>query len=148
MLSLSIMSDPLQLHGLWPNRLLCSWDFPGKNTGVDSHFLLQGIFPSQGWNPGLLDCRQIYYYLKHWGSHNLTFTFISIPKKGNARECSNYHTIALISHVSKVKLKILQASARPQNSIFLAYWLWRMQWQCHSLMSLPYFNSRWYSFIY
>ena len=36
-------------------------------------------------------------------------SFISIPKKGNAKECSNYHTIALISHASKVTLKILQA---------------------------------------
>ena len=36
-------------------------------------------------------------------------SFISIPKKGNAKECSNYHTIALISHASKVMLKILQA---------------------------------------
>ena len=36
-------------------------------------------------------------------------SFILIPKKGNARECSNYHTIALISHASKVMLKILQA---------------------------------------
>ena len=35
--------------------------------------------------------------------------FIPIPKKGNAKKCSNYHTIALISHVSKVMLKILQA---------------------------------------
>ena len=35
--------------------------------------------------------------------------FISIPKKGNAKECSNYHTIALISHASKVMLKTLQA---------------------------------------
>ena len=35
--------------------------------------------------------------------------FIPIPKKGNAKECSNYHTIALISHASKVMLKILQA---------------------------------------
>ena len=35
--------------------------------------------------------------------------FIPIPKKGNAKECSNYHTIALISHNSKVMLKILQA---------------------------------------
>ena len=34
--------------------------------------------------------------------------FIPIPKKGNAKECSNYHTIALISHASKVILKILQ----------------------------------------
>ena len=35
--------------------------------------------------------------------------FIPVPKKGNAKECSNYHTIALISHTSKVMLKILQA---------------------------------------
>ena len=35
--------------------------------------------------------------------------FIPIPKKGNTKECSNYHTIVLISHVSKVMLKILQA---------------------------------------
>ena len=35
--------------------------------------------------------------------------FISIPKKGNVKECSNYHTVALISHASKVMLKILQA---------------------------------------
>ena len=38
-----------------------------------------------------------------------TAVFIPIPKKGNAKECSNYRTIALISHVSKVMLKILQA---------------------------------------
>ena len=38
------------------------------------------------------------------------FSFIPIPKKGNPKECSNYHTIALISHASKVMLKILQAS--------------------------------------
>ena len=41
------------------------------------------------------------------------FSFIPIPKKGNAKECSNYHTISLISHANKVILKILQA--RPQQ---------------------------------
>ena len=42
---------------------------------------------------------------------SITFrsVFIPIPKKGNAKECSNYHTIAVISHASKVMLKILQA---------------------------------------
>ena len=59
MFSCSIMSDSLQPHGLYPARLLCSWDFPGKNTGVDSHFLLQGIFLTQWLNPHLL-------YLLHW----------------------------------------------------------------------------------
>ena len=37
-----------------PPRLLCSWDFPGKNTGMGCHFLLQGIFSIQGLNPHLL----------------------------------------------------------------------------------------------
>ena len=40
--------------GLQPIRLLCPWDFSGKNTGVCWHFLLQGIFPTQGLNPCLL----------------------------------------------------------------------------------------------
>ena len=40
----------LQPHGLQPTRLHCPWDFPGKNTGLSCHFLLQGIFPTQGSN--------------------------------------------------------------------------------------------------
>ena len=62
------MSDCLQPHGLQPLRLLRPWDFPGKSTGVDCHFLLHGIFPSQGLNPGLLHCRQTLYPLSHQGS--------------------------------------------------------------------------------
>ena len=53
-LSRSAVSDPLQPQGLEPARLLCPWNFPSKNTGADCHFLLQGIFPTQGLNPCLL----------------------------------------------------------------------------------------------
>ena len=53
MLSHSVVSDFLQPHGLQPTRSLCPWDFPGKNTRVGCHFLLQGIFPTQGLNPYL-----------------------------------------------------------------------------------------------
>ena len=52
-LSHSVMSNYLPSHGLWPTRLLCPWNFPGKNTGARCHFLLQGIFPTQGFNPHL-----------------------------------------------------------------------------------------------
>ena len=45
-----------------------SIEFPGKNTGVGCHFLLQGIFPAQGSNTGLLHCRHILYHLSHHGS--------------------------------------------------------------------------------
>ena len=48
------MSDSLQPHRLKPPRLLCPWNSPGKNTGESSHFLPQGIYPTQGLNPGLL----------------------------------------------------------------------------------------------
>ena len=55
---------------LWTvaHQALLSWDSPGKNTGVGCHFLLQGIFPTQGLNPGLLHCRQTLYHLSHQGS--------------------------------------------------------------------------------
>ena len=43
--------------------------FLGNSTGVDCHFLLQGIFPTKESNSGLLHCRQILYSLSHWGSH-------------------------------------------------------------------------------
>ena len=46
-------------HGLQPARLLCPRDFPGDNTGIGCHFLLQGIFPTQWSNPSLLHCRQM-----------------------------------------------------------------------------------------
>ena len=50
----SVVSDPLRPHRLWPARLICPWNSPGRNTEVGSHSLLQGIFLTQGSNPGLL----------------------------------------------------------------------------------------------
>ena len=50
------------LWTLGPARVLCSWDFPGKNAAVNFHSLLQGIFPTQGLNPHLLPGRRILYH--------------------------------------------------------------------------------------
>ena len=52
-------------HSLRPHRLYSPWNSPGQNTGVGSFSLLQGIFPTQGLNPGLLHCRQILYQLSY-----------------------------------------------------------------------------------
>ena len=60
----SVVSNSLQPYGLQPTRLLCPWDSPGKNTGVDCHALFQGIFPTKGSNLCLL-------YLLHWQSCSL-----------------------------------------------------------------------------
>ena len=54
------MSDSLWLYS--------SWNSPGQNIGVGSHFPLQGIFPTQEWNPGLRHCGQILYQLSYQGS--------------------------------------------------------------------------------
>ena len=62
------MPDSLQHHGLQPTRLLCSWDFRGKAIGVGCHFLPPGVFPTQGLNLGLLNHRQILYWLSYKGS--------------------------------------------------------------------------------
>ena len=64
----SVMFNSLQLHGLQPVRLLCPWNFSGKNTGVGCYSILHGIFPPQGSNPGLLHYRQILYSLIYQGS--------------------------------------------------------------------------------
>ena len=53
-------------------------------------------------------CQQI-WKTQQWPQDWKRSVFIPIPKKGNAKECSNYHTVELISHASKVMLKILQA---------------------------------------
>ena len=57
--SCSVVPSSLPPHGLQPTRLLCPWNSPGKNTGVGCHAVLQGIFLTQGSNPGLLYCKQI-----------------------------------------------------------------------------------------
>ena len=54
----------LWLRGLQPARLLCQWNFPGKNTKVDCHFLLQGAFLTHGLNPRLL-------HLQYWQADSL-----------------------------------------------------------------------------
>ena len=53
-------------------------------------------------------CQQI-WKAQQWPQDWKRSVFIPIPKKGNAKECSNYHTVVVISHASKVMLKILQA---------------------------------------
>ena len=62
----------LRPHGLWPARLLCSWNFPGKNTGVGCRFLLQWIFQTQGLNLHLL-C------LLHWQADSLPLHHLGNP---------------------------------------------------------------------
>ena len=73
----SVVSD-----SLWPHGLYSPWNSPGQNTGVGSRSLLQGMFPTQGSNPGLPHCRQMLYQL-------------------STREAHVYKGIAIISSTNK-----------------------------------------------
>ena len=63
----SVVSNSLRPQGLQPATLLHPWESPGKNTRVGCHFLLLGVFPTQGSNLGLPHCRQTLYCLSQQG---------------------------------------------------------------------------------
>ena len=104
-------------------RLYNPWNSPGQNTGVDSRSLLQGIFPTQGLNPGILHCRWILYQLSHQGSPRILEWVVYHFSSGSSlpRNRTGVHCIAggfftnwairevllnklLLSHFSRVRL--------------------------------------------
>ena len=66
-------SHSVMSNSLWPHGLYSSWNSPGQNTGVGSLSLFQGIFPTQGSNPGLPHCRQILFFFFF---HGINYLFI------------------------------------------------------------------------
>ena len=62
----SVTSDSLRPHRLQPTRLLCPWISQARTTGAGWQFLLQGIFPTQGWNLHLLSLLHFRQILYHW----------------------------------------------------------------------------------
>ena len=101
----SVMSDSLQTHGLYN-----PWNFPGQNTRVSSCSLLQGIFPTQGLNPGLLHCRWILYQLSQQASPRIL-------------ECVAY----LFS----------RGSSQPRNQTGVSEWIRASLWFIQSIPSVP-----------
>ena len=78
--SVADLSESLWPSGLWPARVLCPWDFPSKDTGVDYHFLLQRIFPTQGLNPDPLLGRWVLY---HWTTRGAQSLLEQPPNQAN-----------------------------------------------------------------
>ena len=83
MLSHSVVSQSVTLWIAAHQTPLCLWNFSGINTGVGFHFLLQGIFSTQGLNPGLLHCRQILYQLGRKGNPRTEY-MLAKKKKPNS----------------------------------------------------------------
>ena len=108
----SVVSDSLQPRGRRSARLVCPQNSPGKNTGVGCHFLLQGIFPTQGSNPGLPHCRQLDSTI--WATREAVYIYIYIHsvlnifeleqsaslslKRGTSQEISGNMTLAWVTY--------------------------------------------------
>ena len=82
--SCSVVSESLRPHGLYS-----PWNSPGHSTGMGSHSLLQGIFPTQGSNPGLPHCRQNLYQLNQQGSSNTSKVTFKIVQ-AMFQQCVNW----------------------------------------------------------
>ena len=89
--SWSAVPDALRLHGLHS-----PWNSPGKDTGVGSLSLLQGIFPTQGSNPCLLHCRQILYQVSHKGSPRI-LEWVAYPFSSRSSQPRNWTGVSCIA---------------------------------------------------
>ena len=107
---------------LWPHGLYSPWNSLGQNTGVGSLSLLQGIFPTQGLNPGLPHCRQILYQLNHKGSPDIFIHRLYI--QAVLGEQQNYLESTAICHIFPHPLIYLQPplpSASPTRGVRLLH---------------------------
>jgi len=123
----------------WATRLFRPWNFPGKNTGVGCHFLLQEIFPTQGSNPRLLcllHCRWILYPLNPMGSRVHSnpgyWNTFSSPKANRGVMLWNIKPRAVETKY-KAPAMINQSTARPQGLPLLpSYTYSSSQWSLSS----------------
>ena len=134
-----VVTYSLWPHGLWPTRLSCPWDSPSKDTGVSCHFLIQGIFQTQGLSPCLsclLHCRQILY---HWSTGEASYQFKSprwASKRGGfCSECS-FCFVLFLNKSKKLNDKHFDYISVSLSSFFLekkmttdsSILAWRIPW--------------------
>ena len=87
----SVVSDSSQAHELYR-----PWNFPGQNTGVGSCSLLQGVFPTQGSNPGLPYCGWILYQLSHKRSPRI-LEWVAYPFSSRSSQPRNWTAVSCIA---------------------------------------------------
>ena len=113
------IANCLQPHGLCPARLLCPWGSPGKITGVGCHFLLLGVFPTQGSYPCLL-------HLLNWQAHSSPLWYLGSP------------FYSLISHlfckVIKWTLKILNSTKKRIERVLFSFSHFSLQFLSSSVL--------------
>ena len=129
--SRSVVPNSLRPSGLQPTRLLRPWDVPGKNTRVGCHFLLQGIFPTQGSHPGLLFGRWIPY---HWAPREALLAPELALMADVCKGMAVCHADFKIKHEEQQPTNERQKVLTWQGSGLL-FKSWREKRQVHSTMS-------------
>ena len=116
--SRSVMSD-----SLWPHGLHSPWNSPGQKTGVGSLSLLQGIFPTQGSNPGLLHCRWILYHLSHQRSPRI-LEWVAYPFPKGSSQPSDQTGVSCIAGEFFTSWATRKAQAQMKYSkFFVIEWM-------------------------
>ena len=82
-------------NSLWPHGLYNPWNSPGQNTGVGSLPFIQGLFPTQGSNPGLPHCRWILYQLSYKGSPRV-LEWVAYPFSSGSSQPRNWTRVSCI----------------------------------------------------
>ena len=117
--SLSVVSDTL-----WSKGLYSRWNSPGQNTGVGSLSLLQGIFPTQGANLGLLHCRWILYQLSHKGSPRI-LEWVAYPFSSRSSWPRNLTRVSCIAGRFFTNwANLLQTSSWSNCGVSESLWFW------------------------
>ena len=116
--SCSVMSN-----SLWPHGLISPWNSPGQNTGVGCLSLLQGIFPTQGLNPGLLHCRRILYQLSHKGSPSSTEKMPLVLHPGCEKKKKTLQTLSNVYWGAQMAPVDNYWFSAKQSSLTRVYWL-------------------------
>ena len=98
-------------NSLWPHGLYSPWNSPGQNTGMNSLSHLQGIFPSQELNPGLLHCRQILYQLSHKGTPRI-LEWVSYPSSSRSSWPRNWTRVSCIAGGFFTNWAIMEAPSK------------------------------------
>ena len=102
------LCDPMDCS---PARLFCPRNTPGKNTGMDCHSLLKGIFPTQASNPGLLHSRQIFYHLSHQWSPYEPFVIDKTPLLKLQKDRCNF----VVTKLQKLEQTLWNARSKDKD---------------------------------
>ena len=118
-------------NSLWPHELYSPWNSPGQINAVGSLSILQGIFPTQGSNPGLLHCRWVLYQLGHQGSPRI-LEWVAYPFFSRSSQLKNWTRVSCIASrfftnwaIREVLQIFLPSEKCGWSGAVVLYWRWR-----------------------